>query len=197
MSILRLFNLNLQKESFMKKLLATTLVLTACSFPLVSWAGSDSGLYIGGSVGQSSVEEDFGGVVNFDEEDTGYKLMLGYNFGVLPLLDLAIEADYRDFGTFESGGVAKVDVVTYDIFGVAGFNLGPIGLFGKLGYSDSDIDSVVEDLGAFSDSDSATAYGVGAKFQIGSIALRAEYEVFEMDAVDDLNMLSVGATVTF
>lgn len=180
----------------MKKLLATSLVLTACSFPLVSWAGTDSGLYIGGSVGQSSVEEDFGGGVNFDEEDTGYKLMLGYNFGVLPLLDLGIEADYRDFGTFESGGVVSVDVVTYDIFGVAGFNLGPVGLFGKLGYSNSDIDAVVADVEE-SDSDSATAYGVGAKIQLGSIAVRAEYEVFDLDSVDDLNMLSVGATVTF
>ena len=180
----------------MKKLLATSIALAACSLPLTSWAGSDSGLYVGGSVGQSSVEQDFGGGFNFDEKDTGYKLMLGYNFGVLPLLDLGIEADYRDFGTFESGGVVKVDVVTYDIFGVAGFNLGPVGLFGKLGYSDSDIDSVIEDV-KYTDSESATAYGVGAKVQLGSIALRAEYEVFDMDDVDDLNMLSVGATVTF
>jgi outer membrane immunogenic protein len=180
----------------MKKLLATSLALAVCSLPLTSWAGSESGLYIGGSIGQSSVEQEIAEDYTFDEEDTGYKLMLGYNFGVLPLLDLGIEADYRDFGTFESDGVVRVDVVAYDLFGVIGVNLGPVGLFGKVGYSDSDIDSVLEDV-KYTDSESATAYGVGAKVQLGSIALRAEYEVFDMDDVDDLNMLSIGATVTF
>lgn len=180
----------------MKKLLASSIVLAACSFPLTTLAGSDSGVYIGGSIGQSSVEENFGGGVNFDEEDTGYKVILGYNFGIVPLIDLGIEADYRDFGTFERNGVASVDVVAYDVFGVAGLTFGPFALFGKLGFSDSDIDAVVADLET-SDSDSATAYGLGAKFQLGSLALRAEYEVFDLDDVDDLNMLSVGATVTF
>ena len=180
----------------MKKLLASSIVLAACSFPLTTLAGSDSGLYLGGSIGQSSVEQDFGGGVNFDEEDTGYKVILGYNFGIVPLIDLGIEADYRDFGTFESGGVASVDVVTYDVFGVAGLTFGPFALFGKLGFSDSEIDAVVADVEA-SDSDSATAYGIGAKFQLGSLAVRAEYETFDLDNIDDLNMLSVGATVTF
>jgi hypothetical protein len=180
----------------MKKLLATSLVLTACSFPLTSWAGSDSGLYLGGSIGQSSAESDFGGSINFDEKDTGYKLILGYNFGVLPLLDLGIEADYRDFGKFENDGVVSTDVVTYDVFGVAGFNLGPVGLFGKLGYSNSSLDYVAGDV-RYSDSESATAYGIGAKVQLSSFALRAEYETFDIDGFDDLNMLSIGATVTF
>lgn len=180
----------------MKKLLSTSLVLAACSFSMASWAGSDSGLYLGGSVGQSSVESDFGGSVNFNEDDTGYKVLLGYNVGLLPLLDLGVEADYRDFGTFKSGDVVKVDVVAYDVFGVVGLNFGPLGLFGKVGYSNTDADAVIEDIKT-SDSDSATTYGVGAKFQIGSLALRAEYETFDIDGLDDVNMVSVGATITF
>lgn len=179
----------------MKKLLASSIVLAACSFPLTTLAGTDSGLYLGGSVGQSSIEQDFGGGVNFDEEDTGYKVFLGYNFGVLPLVDLAVEADYRDFGTFEGGG-GSVDMVAFDVYGVAGLNFGPFGLFGKVGYTDADADFNFGDLSE-SDSESATTYGVGAKFQLASLALRVEYETFDIDDLDDLNMISVGAVVTF
>lgn len=179
----------------MKKLLASSILLAACSFPLTTLAGTDSGLYIGGSVGQSSVEEDFD-IGSIDEEDTGYKVFLGYNFGILPLVDLAVEADYRDFGTFENGDVVTVDLVAYDIYGIAGFNLGPVGLFGKVGYTNTEADFDYA-LGDSSNSDSATTYGVGAKVQLGSLALRAEYETFDIDDVDDLNMVSVGAVVTF
>ena len=175
----------------MKKLLASSLLMASAALPLTSYAGADSGLYIGGSVGQSALEADF----NFDEKDTGYKVLVGYNFGLVPLVDLAVEADYRDFGSFEGGGLSA-DVVAFDVFGVAGLNFGPFGVFAKAGYSDSDVDTVFENV-KDSSSESNMAYGLGAKFQLASIALRAEYETFDMDDVDDLSMISVGATITF
>lgn len=181
----------------MKKLIVAPLFLMLTSFPLVSWAGSESGLYIGGSVGQTSVEADFGDDTSFklDDDDNGYKILLGYNFGVLPLLDLGIEADYREYGQFGNNFVST-EVVSYELFGVVGLNLGPFGLFGKAGYSDTDLEAAIEDE-KFKDSESATAYGVGAKLSFGSFGLRAEYEVLDLDDIDDLNMISVGATYTF
>ena len=170
----------------MKKLLASSLLMASIALPLTSYAGADSGLYIGGSVGQSALDDGY----DFDEKDTAYKLLVGYNFGLVPLVDLAVEADYRDFGTFEGEG--SVDIVAFDVFGVAGMNFGPFGVFAKAGYSDSDID-----FEGGSDSESNMGYGLGAKFQLASFALRAEYETFDMDDVDDLSMISVGATITF
>lgn len=183
----------------MKKLIVAPLFLMLTSLPMVSWAGSESGVYIGGSIGQTSVEADFGNRLNnINDDDNGYKILFGYNFGVLPLLDLGIEADYREYGTFEGANV-KTELVSSELFGLIGLNLGPVGLFGKLGYSDTDVDvhtnSIFQQIDA--GSESATAYGLGAKFSLGSFGLRAEYEVLDLDAVDDLNMISVGATYTF
>jgi hypothetical protein len=48
-----------------------------------------------------------------------------------------------------------------------------------------------------SDDGTDLAYGVGAQFRVWSLSLRAEYEVFDVDDVDDLNMISVGFTFTF
>jgi hypothetical protein len=86
----------------MKKLIVAPLFLLLSSLPLVAVAGSESGLYIGGSVGQTSVESDFGDDTSFklDDDDNGYKVFFGYNFGLVPFLDLAIEADYREYGKF-------------------------------------------------------------------------------------------------
>jgi hypothetical protein len=49
----------------------------------------------------------------------------------------------------------------------------------------------------FSEDGNDLAYGVGAQFRLLSLAVRAEYEVFDVDRVDNLNMLSIGLTYTF
>ena len=41
------------------------------------------------------------------------------------------------------------------------------------------------------------AYGVGAQFRVLGLSIRAEYERFDAEDVDDLNMISVGVTYTF
>lgn len=178
----------------MKAFIISMLFLT--SLAAQCFAGSDSGLYIGGSIGQGSM--DTGDVdFNIDEDATGYKIIAGYNFGLVPTVDLAVEVDYRDFGSFENSNIDyQSDITTFDVYGLVGMNFGPLGVFGKLGFSDSDMDGVF-DGDNFSSSDSNSTYGVGAKIGLGSLAIRAEYEVFDLDDVDDLSMLSVGLIVTF
>jgi len=159
-------------------------------------AGSESGLYLGASIGQGSVDTG-DPVFNVDEDSSGFKVFAGYNFGAIPAMDLAVELDFRDFGTYENSNLnIESDLTSYEIYGLAGFDLGPIGLFGKMGYSNTDIESVVNGINV-NDSDSNPTYGVGAKFQLGSFAIRAEYEVFDLDGVDDLTMSSVGFVMTF
>ncbi|PUA28100.1 MAG: flagellar motor protein MotB [Cellvibrio sp. 79] len=180
----------------MKKYLSSLIVASFISIPSLVWAGDESGLYIGGSVGQSGIDasvDDF----SFDEDATGYKVLFGYNFGLIPLIDLAVEADYRDFGSFKDGkNNIKSDITSVDVYGLAGLNLGLLGVFAKVGYADTDVDTIVDE-GKFTSSESSNTYGIGARIQLGSLAVRAEYEEFDVDNIDDLSMWSLGATYTF
>jgi len=76
------------------------------------------------------------GQYNFDDDDIGFKIFGGYNFGFIPLLDLAVEGSYVDFGQASSSGIInqEVDVSGWDVFGLAALNLGSIGVFGKVGH---------------------------------------------------------------
>ncbi|HEY8942353.1 MAG TPA: porin family protein [Cellvibrio sp.] len=180
----------------MKKYLSSLIVASVIGLPSLAWAGDESGLYIGGSVGQSGIDASVDDI-GFDEDATGYKVLFGYNFGLIPLIDLAVEADYRDFGSFKDGkNNIKSDVTSVDVYGLAGLNLGLLGVFAKVGYADTDVDTIVED-GKFTSSESSNTYGIGARIQLGSLAVRAEYEKFDVDNIDDLSMWSLGATYTF
>lgn len=177
----------------MKRASVLALALAAAILSPAALAGGESGLYLGGSIGTTDVSDDD---VDLDDSDTGYKIFGGYNFGMVPLVNLAAELNYIDFGTFE-GDFAdlSLDVSAWTLSALVGVDLGPVGLFAKAGYFawDSDVDS---NLGDLSDDGTDPAYGIGAKFQLGSIAVRAEYEVYDLDGTD-LDFYSVGAAYTF
>jgi opacity protein-like surface antigen len=167
-------------------------------------AGSESGLYIGGSVGQATIkakdQSPDGDDFDFSEEDAGYKIFLGYNFGVLPLIDLAIEGSYVDFGrpsgTLSDGTRIEYELVGWDVFGLAGLTFGPLSVFGKMGLISWDSDFDIDNFTG-SDSGSDPAYGLGAKIIFGSLALRAEYEYFDMSEFNDVYLASVGLSLMF
>lgn len=174
----------------------------ACSFLAISgtaFAGSDSGLYVGASVGQAQLDyndegPDFG-EIDFDDDDTGYKIFGGYNLGLIPLVDLAVEGAYVDFGTFNGtvdGTNSDLDVDGWTGAGLAGVKLGPVGLFAKAGFIswDGDVD------GFGSDDGTDPLYGIGARLTLFSLQVRAEYERYDLDDVD-IDYISVGAAFTF
>jgi hypothetical protein len=75
-----------------------------------------------------------------------------------------------------------------------------VDLFAKVGLVswDADIRAAFEDI-VDRDSDSGTdpTFGLGVALRLGSFAVRAEGELFDVDGTDDLYMVSVGATYTF
>ena len=182
-----------------KKLRMLFVCLASCSvaIPAVSIAGAESGFYIGAGVGDATVKADD---INFDESDAAYKIFGGYNIGFIPLVDFAVEASYVDFGSPNSG-LNRMDINGVNAFGLAGLSFGPFGLFAKAGAIRWDLDASGSDGngGIVSGSQSGTdpAYGIGARFAISSFAVRAEYEVYDVDSVSDLSMLSVSAVFTF
>lgn len=169
-------------------------------------ADDHTGFYIGGSVGKSGVEYDRGFnnlETNFDADSTGWKAVAGWRF-----VDwLAIEANYIDFGKSDdrfAGGRVDTDITGVSLAAVAFVPVGPVDLFARVGAVkwdvDFDINNDDEGLPDVSASDDGTdlTYGVGAQFRFGNnFALRAEYERFDVDGPDRLDLISAGFTYSF
>lgn len=166
---------------------------------------ADSGWYVGGSVGQAYVEIPVEGTgdstFGFDESDTAWKAFGGYVWD-LPLVDLGVEAGYVDLASPVAqfpGFRAEFSPQGINLWGVAGVDLGPVGVFGKLGALDWDIEgqttgSIERD---FDESGTDLGYGVGLKFMLWSLEFRAEYEVYDIEDTDNVEMFSFGAAWVF
>jgi hypothetical protein len=177
----------------MRKLTIFGLALVLLLVSGTAWAGGQSGLYLGGSLGSAGIEVSDGSVA-YSDNDTAYKIFGGYNFGIIPLINLAIEGSYVDFGTARgniSGNSVDTSVTGWDLFGLVGVNMGPFSLFGKVG-------AIRWDGKSSSGNDSGTdpAYGLGLQLQISSFAIRAEYERFNLSNVD-IGLVSAGVSYTF
>lgn len=181
-------------------LLASILLASA---PLGS-ALADSGFYLGGSVGSATVQADVSLPIlpvneKFDENDTGFKIFGGYNFGLLPVFDLGVEAAYTDLGN-PSGTVlgepVSIDTKAFTAFGLASVGLGPIDLFGKVGFVNWESDASVSGI-TFEDDGSDAAYGLGLRFGLGPVSVRGEYEIFDISDIEDVYMVSVGVSWMF
>ena len=160
--------------------------------PTAAVAGAESGIFLGIGAGDATVKNDG---EDFDESDSAYKVLFGYNFGVVPFIDLALEASYVHFGN-QSSDLYEAEVTGLDAFGLAGLSFGPFGIFVKAGVIDWGLDT---NDGTFTNSESGTdpAYGIGARFAIGSFSVRAEYEYFDLDSDVELGMASISGIYTF
>jgi opacity protein-like surface antigen len=156
---------------------------------------ADNGIYVGGSLGQANVEiDEIGDIpIDIDGDDTGFKVIAG----IRPLDWLGIEANYVNFGEVEDNGF-EIDADGISAFAVGFLAVGPVDLFAKGGLISWDSSISREGFtGERSDDGTDFAYGVGAQFRVWSLAVRAEYELFDVDDADELNMISVGLTFTF
>lgn len=151
---------------------------------------ADNGLYLGAGVGQANVDIDTG-PIEVDGDDTGYKAIAGFR----PLDFLAVELNYIDFGKVEDSGLA-VDADAIAAFAVGFLPIGPVDLYAKAGVADSNA-SLRSPIGDFESDGTDFAYGVGVQVRFLSLSARLEYEEFDVDDVDNLNMLTLGLTYTF
>jgi len=175
------------------KLIASLLGLAVLSLSPAAFA--DSGFFIGGSAGTAgvSIDDGFGG--NYDEDDFAWKFYGGYALD-LPIVDFGVEIGYFNLGSANGdigGQPAGNSVSGYEAFGLIGFNLGPVGIFGKVGIAAWDADVFVEALNIDESTDgSDPAYGLGLRLTFGSIEIRGEYEVIDIDYAEDVYMGSLG-----
>ena len=171
-----------------KAVLATALLLSSAAT-----MAADNGIYLGASLGQANIDIDAANAPIIDGDDTGFK----FNAGLRPLDWFAVEASYVNFGEVEQGRLAtETDGIT--AFGVFFVPVGPVDFFAKGGLISFDTNIDVDGIGTIYQEDGTDlAYGVGVQFRLLSLGIRAEYEKFDIDDVDDANMLSIGVTYTF
>ena len=184
------------------RLLAGAAMALLVSAMLVAPAESRADAYLGASIGQSGVELDAGTPIQplaFDEEDFAWKAFGGLSFDVA-VVNLGLELGYVDLGGPSGdvlGSQVEVDANGFDAFGVLGVDLGPIGVFAKAGMIAWDTEYTVDGFDAGSDDGSDPAYGIGAKIGLGSLDIRVEYEVFDIEDADDVTLLSAGLVWSF
>jgi hypothetical protein len=148
---------------------------------------SYAGFYVGASYGNTTLEVDTP-EISFDADDPSYKVFAGFRF----LKFLGVEASYLDLGSPTDGSVT-IETTGWSGFGMGVLPLGPVGLFAKVGMvsTDSEISSLADE------SSTDPAYGVGAEFAFSKIAIRAEYERFDIEDTEDVYMVSAGVAWRF
>ena len=156
------------------------------------------GLYLGAGIGVASLRGEID-TETLDTDDASYKAFVGYRFDAIPVIDLAVEAAYTDFGRPTqtlSGQDTRLKLTGPSIAGLLIFPLGPIDLYGKGGWISwkSDVSS-----GASTSNESGTDtfYGAGLGFYLWKIGIRLEYERFQIKDIDRVELVSLSALFQF
>jgi OOP family OmpA-OmpF porin len=166
---------------------------------VVAPSAHGAGLYVGGSLGASFVKWDWEDV---DEEDFklegadfAYKLFGGYK--VIPFL--SVEGGYRDLGKVTDGiqdVIYAANTNGWDIEAMGILPLGVAHLWAKAGYffwsNEGSWGNRTE-----SDNGSDFMWGLGGDLSILMIAVRVEWEKFEIQNTDHVSMFSGGVTFGF
>lgn len=193
------------KRNLLLGLLATTGCLSIAH-------AADPGLYVGAGIGQTGIEVDgndpnVGSIsdINFDGNDTGWKLLAGYRFARW----VGVEASWNDFGKpDDTRDVLGVPVETdfrtdgFDASLMGYLPLGPVDLFAKAGWFKWDVEANQSSSGGiaqrFKDNGNDLTYGVGVQgFLFNRFGLRAEYQVYDISGVNDAWFLSASALLRF
>lgn len=167
-------------------------------FPVPALA--DSGFYIGAAAGGATQDIEIGVLPEIEEDDTAFKVFGGYKFD-MSVVDLGVELGYVDFGEAEINtavGEFVFDPTGINLWGVAGFEVGPVDLFAKLGVIAWDVEATTF-AGRVSDDGTDFGFGLGAGFDIGKVQIRGEYELYDPSDSDVsmLSMLSLGVVYHF
>lgn len=169
-------------------------LITILALSPSAYAGAESGFYLGAGAGSSNikgnVDED-----DFDLDANAFKILGGYNFGIVPLIDLGLEAAYVNMGR-ESVGNLEFSQTSLNGFGLAGLSFGPFGIFAKLGLAAWDAKSKSGNLSK-TISGTDPVYGIGARLQIMKVSGRIEFEYYDQDGFDDVYMSSLSFLYTF
>jgi hypothetical protein len=188
------------------------MVAAAAGMALAS-APASAEMYVGAGLGDGTIEtsENFeDGSINFDESDMAYRIFAGYMFsqylGVeLAYLDLGSPSQRFGFDGGESGTINvdfKAELTGISAQGVLAYPIDVFEVFAKLGIVSYEAEVEARNTGTgqslnLDDDGEELAYGIGAKYNIGNFALRADWDIVDAGDVDDVSLWTIGAELSF
>lgn len=159
---------------------------------------ADGGFYLGGGSGTATLESSFP-AGDYKKDSTMWRAFAGYRFGWLPILDVAVEGGYRDFGkssTSIGGNNTEVKMTGWDGAGLVILPILPVDLYAKVGLLNYSLDKNYG--GAASNaSGTRTFYGAGVGFRVWRVNVRAEYERFDVPELKRSDAYSINAYFRF
>lgn len=163
-----------------------------------SAGAAEKGIYVGAGITKAQID-DIGDVDSFDIDNTAWKAIVGFR----PLDVLAVEANYLDLGSENAtiGPVsAEADAKAFGAYGLVFLPIPIVDVFAKAGLVRWELNGrTTGGTGLFQLDDDGTdfAYGAGAQFNLGRLCIRGEYERFDIDNTDGLELWSLSALYTF
>lgn len=190
-------------------------VFTQALVPIAAMAAcgaaeaQDNGIYIGAALTDVSSDFDLGiaaPAYRVDDDSSGFKLI----GGIRPLDPIGLEVNYVDLGDADAmlaaacpvpaagacPGSATFDARALSVSAVGYYSLPFIDVFGRVGVARWKSDRNLALVGDDTERGTDITYGVGAQLRFLSLALRLEYERFELDR-DSIDSVSLGITYTF
>jgi OmpA-like transmembrane domain len=164
----------------------------------VSTGHAADGLYLGAGLGLATVRGEIEGET-LDSDDAAVRVFAGWRFDQVPVIDLAVEGAYTDFGSPSQavgGRDVRFNLSGASLAGLLILPVGPLDFYGKAGLlswrSESSDGSSTTDR-----SGSDPFYGAGFGFYLWKIGIRVEYERFDIKDVDRMEMVSLQALFQF
>ena len=171
--------------------------LTACLAPGTSY--SQKALYLGGGIGNSFVGAELKDATSlpytFDQNTFAWKVFAGYRLAPF----LAVEGGYRDLGKVSTtqGAIAlESKTKGWDVNGLGVFSIAIVDVFAKGGAFFWTTDARVDQTEGTSNG-TAFLWGLGVGVHLGTLGLRLEWENPEVDAPQDLSVVSATLTLGF
>lgn len=156
--------------------------------------------YVGAGVSRATLDDiiDSGHRLNLD--NTAWKAFVGFR----PISLLAVEADYMDLGSesrdFGFGADAHADAKAFAAYGV-GFLPLPLpflDVYGKVGAARWQLrDHATPSLFAIDENGTNFAWGAGAQAHFGKLAVRVEYEQFDVRDTSGVKAVTAGVSFNF
>jgi len=149
-----------------------------------------SSAYVGASFGTSDFGDTCSGFAGCDDKDSAWKIFGGYQVN----RTFAVELGYTNLGEASIPG-GGVELTAWELLGIAAIPVGPVSLYGKLGFARGE----AEGTGAFSgSSDSGTdlTYGIGVQYDFTKqLGIRGEWQRYDFDEAVDV--MSIGVVFRF
>ena len=171
----------------MKKLVSLAILLSAV---LLAVPDAQAEVVLGVKVGQSEIE-----ISSFKDSESTAQFYGGYRF----MKFVGFELEWSQLGQFQdtSGPTSTYEINRLDLFVVGVIPISRFEIYGKVGYGYWDGTRLTTGVNFGADG-TEPAFGIGfaVKFA-GILALRVEYEEFDVDTIDKLTMAAVGLDFRF